>query len=601
MSHPIPLIVARARTLGRSPGRVALVPALVAAVLLGVPNSPLGPNAASAATTITTDKIDFGRLELGATSETRSVTVTLDGHPGGKPSTSNTAGLAAYDVVCETADEVMSCTVSVSVLVGGLGVQDSFVRLHPPGDLGTTLVHVPITVYGSFTTVNADVHQAGDVQIYSSTPVISITVPLRNYQGTTFSRSWTAGVQAGSYACPTIEGIVTCTMNFQLRPTTLGAQSGFLRIHPANRSEHILAEMRWTMNGVGGFATLDATSIDFGEIEVGDQATETLGVTNTGTRPLTITGMSTLYPRFTVDASTTTCPLNAPIAIGDSCTVGVGFSPTEVRVVTSAVSLSTDAGTYGANLSGTGVADNIALHATTTAGPVAVGDVFTSTFQSTTARGPAIARTISGTIGPDLELVSATRGYLSAPCAVTGPSYRCAIAANAPGSFATIRVRALAAGAHTVVADVTGDPAEVVTTDNRATQTVQVADDTDLADLALTAGVTDTFGDETTAFAVVSRTGVRTTTGIEVSFTVPDGLELLSANRGWFGVPCAADAGDRTVRCAIPDGTTSNFVILRFRALTAGASTVDLSLSADVDGNADNNTESVQIPGAPAS
>jgi hypothetical protein len=99
---------------------------------------------------------------------------------------------------------------------------------------------------------------------------------------------------------------------------------------------------------------VDPTSLVFGSQPVGTtSATQTVTVSNTGSVPLTVSGISATGPDAATFAQTSTCV--GTVSVGQSCTVSVTFTPTSTGAKTASLSLSSDAATNPVvTLSGTG-------------------------------------------------------------------------------------------------------------------------------------------------------------------------------------------------------------------------------------------------------
>jgi HYDIN/CFA65/VesB-like, Ig-like domain/Bacterial Ig-like domain len=72
--------------------------------------------------------------------------------------------------------------------------------------------------------------------------------------------------------------------------------------------------------------SVDAPSLDFGNVQAGQSAVQTLTVTNTGEAPLTIRQNLYMGGNDQFSVAQETCS-DQPIAHGDQCTIGVRFSP----------------------------------------------------------------------------------------------------------------------------------------------------------------------------------------------------------------------------------------------------------------------------------
>jgi uncharacterized repeat protein (TIGR01451 family) len=81
-------------------------------------------------------------------------------------------------------------------------------------------------------------------------------------------------------------------------------------------------------------------------------------------------------------------------------------------------------------------------------------------------------------------------------------------------------------------------------------------------------------GEEFTYSLAVGSVAPSQTGPVTLTDTVADGFELVSAKRGWFGVPCATNGA--TFTCALSGApSTSSFVIVTVRATTVGTFTLN--------------------------
>jgi sugar lactone lactonase YvrE len=112
-----------------------------------------------------------------------------------------------------------------------------------------------------------------------------------------------------------------------------------------------------------------------------NSATQTFRLANIGNAPLNLNGI-TPSPNFTGDASATTCSTSSALAAGDSCAVGVMFSPTTIGSFSGTLTLTDNA----LNLVGSTQQVNLAGIGTETT---------TVTFQPISPVNPAYGQTVS--------------------------------------------------------------------------------------------------------------------------------------------------------------------------------------------------------------
>lgn len=145
----------------------------------------------------------------------------------------------------------------------------------------------------------------------------------------------------------TVAGSATGTIS---NTATVTAPGGVTDPNPANNSA-----TDTTMVGQGVLGVLNA-NLDFGSQFAGATAPRTLTVRNTGTGPLTVTGLSAVSaPFFQITGGTCVLPPPFTLAAGTDCTIVYQFSPTAEGLFTQTVTVSADVGTAELSLRGVGV------------------------------------------------------------------------------------------------------------------------------------------------------------------------------------------------------------------------------------------------------
>jgi hypothetical protein len=173
-------------------------------------------------------------------------------------------------------------------------------------------------------------------------------------------------------ACPaSLDPGFSCTINVTFTPTQTGPVTGTLSItDSAPLSPHQVA-----LSGGGGITPptsamiVSTAQLKFGDQNLGAPATpaQTVTVTNSGSAPLTITGIA-----VTGDFSEThTCPAApATLAPAASCTINVTFKASVLGPRTGTLTITSDApigSSWTVSLSGNGFAPTLTLAKTSTA------------------------------------------------------------------------------------------------------------------------------------------------------------------------------------------------------------------------------------------
>ncbi len=105
------------------------------------------------------------------------------------------------------------------------------------------------------------------------------------------------------------------------RPTSVGAKTATLRVTAANDPDTTNLDVALSGNGVSPVSSPSATTLAYGNVDVGDTATgQMLTVTNNGTYPLTISAafLQSGAADYTVTAGTTGNPLGTAITVQPS-------------------------------------------------------------------------------------------------------------------------------------------------------------------------------------------------------------------------------------------------------------------------------------------
>jgi hypothetical protein len=216
------------------------------------------------------------------------------------------------------------------------------------------------------------------------------------------------GVQAADFTqtntCPTgaatLDPNATCTINVAFRPTAAGARAATLSITDnAPGGPHTATLGGTGFQPVAPNVSLSPASLTFAAQGITTtSAAQTITLTNSGTAPLTVSGVSVTGAQSSDFAQTNTCPpATATLAPAGTCTISVTFTPTGAGARSAGVSISDSApgSPHTAALSGVG---------SLPAG-VLLNDGFESGIASWTAMGNAAPA--SSTITPNSGLRSA--------------------------------------------------------------------------------------------------------------------------------------------------------------------------------------------------
>jgi len=141
-----------------------------------------------------------------------------------------------------------------------------------------------------------------------------------------------SGADASAFSetnnCTTVDAGESCTATVTYTASEVGAQNASLVINSTDADEPVVSV---TLNGTGAIEdkpeiNVVATGLDFGAIEEGTSATQTILIENIGTAPLTISGVVVSNTQGAEFSVTENC---SNIAVADSCSETVTFDAVE--------------------------------------------------------------------------------------------------------------------------------------------------------------------------------------------------------------------------------------------------------------------------------
>lgn len=157
----------------------------------------------------------------------------------------------------------------------------------------------------------------------------------------TIIKLWTRNPRefTASSRCPVqIARGTSCFIAVEFKPLRTHSRSVVLTISFSNR-----APLRVRLSGTGleAFAQLEPTSLDFGSVSYSPSASsrKTVTLTNAGSVSLTLREITSSDEQFSVDNN---CPPS--VAIGESCTFSVTFTPTTGGLQSAAVTIGAEGG-----------------------------------------------------------------------------------------------------------------------------------------------------------------------------------------------------------------------------------------------------------------
>jgi hypothetical protein len=195
----------------------------------------------------------------------------------------------------------------------------------------------------------------GSQVIGSTSTSQTVTVSNSGTSALTIGSVTAAGDFAQTNNCTTLAAGTNCAVQATFTPTATGARTGTITLVDDAGSQVI--SLTGTGNAPG--VSLNPSSLTFGsQVALTTSAAQSVIVGNAGTSVLTISSV-TAAGDF---AQTNNC---AAVAAGASCTVQVTFTPTATGARNGTITVTDDAGTQVAALSGTGNAPGVSLNPST--------------------------------------------------------------------------------------------------------------------------------------------------------------------------------------------------------------------------------------------
>jgi len=294
-----------------------------------------------AAMSVSPTSINFGDVALGTTA-TRTITITNTGKAtlffasfplGGFSlgATTCTASLGAdqsctRDIVYQ-GYQVSSTESYPYITYTAVGTQTVTEQLHLKA--ASVLPNAKFTV--SPTTVDFGTVVVGTTVTRTLTVTNTGEVPL------TLVSFSPGGVSQDATTCTATLGVnQSCTRDLSFKAIQEATLTSYPVMTYKTPYQYVSKNLTITTRGVWADAeiTVTPTSIDFGNVTVGSSATNTVTIKNTG-------AVALMSPQVYVSGVTlggTTC--GGALAVGQSCTRAIIFSPSQVGAVTGSVSIS---------------------------------------------------------------------------------------------------------------------------------------------------------------------------------------------------------------------------------------------------------------------
>jgi len=316
--------------------------------------------------TLNPTSLSFGNQNVGTTSNAKSIQLKNTGNGALTISSIAISGTNATDFA-----QTNNCPGSLAP-----GAQCNINVNFSPTDFGTRTASLSISddalntpqtasltgsgTTGSSTTVTLSPNKIsfGNQQIGSASIAQTTTLQNTGHSILVITNIAVAGPNPGDFAQTNNCGVTlaagaSCAFNVTFTPTASGNRSATLNItdNAGGSPQHV----NLAGTGVGPMATLNPTSLSFGNQNVGTTSgAKSLEVKNAGNSTLTIISIAISGTNATDFAQTNNCP--GSLLPGAHCSISVKFSPTASGTRTASLSVSDNAANSPqlASLTGTG-------------------------------------------------------------------------------------------------------------------------------------------------------------------------------------------------------------------------------------------------------
>ena len=339
---------------------------------------------AAPAVSLSRTSVPFGNQVVNTTSGAQTVTVTNSGTAALTINSIAVGGTNAGDFAqtntCPLSPNTVavgaSCTVSATFTPSATGSRAASVAItdnasgspHTIALSGTGTAPAvslsPTSVTFASQAVNTTSAAQTDTLTNSGTAPLTISsISLGGFNPGDFAQTNTCPVSPATLAAG-----ANCSISLTFTPTATGSRTASVSV--ADNASGIPHTV--TLSGTGA-ALAPAVSLSRSSIGFGNQVVNTTSapqgatLTNTGTAPLTISGVTVGGTNPADFAQTNTCPISpATLGAGANCSISASFTPTTSGSRTASVSIADDASgsPHTVALAGTGTAPAVSLSAT---------------------------------------------------------------------------------------------------------------------------------------------------------------------------------------------------------------------------------------------
>jgi uncharacterized repeat protein (TIGR03803 family) len=338
-TRPVGLLAADFNGDGRMDLAVAASQADTVSVLLQAPSVSLSPaslqfanqtvGTSSAAQTV--DVTNTGYLPLNFSGITVTGADAVDFSQSNTCGSSLAAGASCTIGVTFKPAHAGALTAAVTITDNGAGNPQSValsgtgVISGPNATLSPTSLAFATQVVGA-----AGAAQSVTLANYGTSELNIATIAFTGADGSDFAQTNT---------CPLSLAVgVSCTINVTFTPSQRGARTASLSI----ADNAIGSPQLVSLQGTGTAVALNPASLNFNTVAVGTSRTLTTTLTNFGSAPVSLSGITITGTDSAVFTETTTC--GPSVGAGASCTIAVTFSPTSFATSSATLSISDNGG-----------------------------------------------------------------------------------------------------------------------------------------------------------------------------------------------------------------------------------------------------------------
>jgi hypothetical protein len=313
--------------------------------------------------TLAPGSLTFGSQVAGTTSSAQVVTLSNIGTTSLTSivtsfTGTNTGDFARTTTCGSTLAAGASCTISVTFTPTGNGARSATLRVTNSDPTSPQQVSLSGTGLSPVASLAPTSVAFGNQRVNTTSNPSTVTLSNSGAANMTITSISLTGTNASNFALTnscgaTLAAGANCTMSVTFTPSATGSRTASISIvDNAPGSPHTVA---LSGTGTNPIASLSPTSLAFGNQLVNVTSTaRNVTLSNTGSAPMAISGISISGTNANNFANTTTC--GATLAAGANCTISVTFTPNGGGARTATLSVADDAAgsPHTVALSGTG-------------------------------------------------------------------------------------------------------------------------------------------------------------------------------------------------------------------------------------------------------